>query len=60
MTWEDNVACCGFARAIDILHHWCHHLVLGPGEWHQRLMRAVRCHNGGGGGGGTIVSCWCL
>ena len=42
----DNVACCSFVRATDPLHHWCHFLVLGPGEWHQHLTMTLRCHGG--------------
>mmetsp|Transcript_27256 Transcript_27256/g.39487 ORF Transcript_27256/g.39487 Transcript_27256/m.39487 type:complete len:116 (+) Transcript_27256:302-649(+) len=60
LTRGDNVACCGFARTTDPPRRWCHFLILGPGEWHQRLTTALRRHGGGGSGGGTIVSCWCL
>eukprot|EP00957_Ditylum_brightwellii_P199220 15186847-Ditylum_brightwellii.AAC.1 len=54
----DNVVCCCFAHAADHLRHWCHFLILGPGEWHQRLVMVLRCHDGGGDR--TMVSYWCL
>eukprot|EP00957_Ditylum_brightwellii_P122175 9316842-Ditylum_brightwellii.AAC.1 len=45
LTQGDNVACCVFASATDPLHRWCHFLVLGPEEWHQHLIMALRHHS---------------